>query len=92
MTDFLSVPANPFAHHIHIYTCIEGAGRNGLKVADAMFYHFGYAGEVGHYKAVEAPLLAEQSVISHLLAVAGTPSISLKEAITLPTPASTAAS
>ena len=55
----LECAGKPLAHHIHIYTCIEGAGRNGLKVADAMFYHFGYAGEVGHYKAVEAPLLTE---------------------------------
>ena len=30
-----------------------------MQVADAMFYHLGYTGKVGHYKAVEAPLLAE---------------------------------
>ena len=35
--------------------------------------------------------LRSTSVINHLLAVAGTPSTSLNEAITLPTPASTAA-
>ena len=48
-----------FAHHIHIYPGIEGTGGNCLQGADAMFCHLGYAGKVGHYKAVEAPLLAK---------------------------------
>ena len=38
---------------------VNCVGGNCLQVADAMFCHLGYAGKVGHYKAVEAPLLAE---------------------------------
>ena len=65
---------------------------NRLQVADTVVDHFGDSGIVGYHKSVEPPLTTQYIRHQHLLAVAGTPSTSLNEAITLPTPASTAAS
>ena len=66
---FLEGAYEAFAHHVHIDAGIEGAGGDGLKVADAMLHHFGYSREVGDDEAPEAPRTAQD--VGHQPAVGG---------------------
>ena len=79
------------AHHVHVDTRLDGARRHLFQIAQTVRDHLVDARVVRDDEALEAPLLAQTVVISQRLAVAGIPSTSLNDAMTLPTPASTAA-